>query len=167
MRKEYARNKKIAIYGTAQTIAAAEAVLNRLAGLEGDIVGYRLDNEGDIRLVIQNAIDAYKIKASILVDGNTVYPYDKIVREYDRLRKSGKLEGMTDFFYKFLSLNFDIAHYCKNGYIGYYGNDFNTMKRTILDQATTPGWYTDVRRVLDYIQGLTVSAVPVQAALNF
>jgi hypothetical protein len=156
MRKEYGRNKKIAIFGTAKTIAAAEAALDTIEDLEGDIAGFRLHNEGVIRLKIQDAIDTHNIQATILVDGNTVYPFKKAVNQYEQLKKSGKLDKMTDFLYKFLHLNFDIAHYDKNGYIWHYGNDFDTMHKTVLDKASTPGWHTDVRRILNYVQGLSI-----------
>ena len=152
MRKEYDRNKKIALYGNAKVIAEAEAILDKLDGLEGESVGFRLQNEGKIRLIIQDMIDIHNIKADILVDGNTVYPYQKIIRQYDQLKKSGTLDRMTDDFYKFLHLNFDIAYYDKYGYIAHYNNSFRAMKRAVLDNATTPGWYTDVRRILNYIQ---------------
>ena len=153
MRKEYAKNKKIALYGTTKAIAEAEAVLDRLDGMEGEVIGRRMQNEGEIRLKIQNAIDSHNLKATILVDGNTVYPYIKIIREYEKLKKSGTLEKMSNEFYKFLHLNFDIAHYDKNGYIATYNNNFAELKREIIDSATTPGWHTDLQRILDYIQG--------------
>jgi len=151
MRKEYHKNKKIAVYGTAKIIADAEAVLDTLEGLESEIIGYRLANEGEIRLIIQEAIDAHNIKADILVDGNTVYPYAKIVKQYEQLKKRSTLDKMTDEFYKFLHLNFDYAHYDKNGYIYDYKNDFAFMKKEVLDKAVTPGWHTDMQRILNYI----------------
>lgn len=157
MRKEYGRNKKIVLYGTDKAIGKAEAVLDTLDGLDGldgEMSGYRLNNEGAIRLTIQDAIYTHNIKATILVDGNTVYPYKSIVKQYEQLRKSGTLEKMTDDFYKFLSLNFDIAHYSRSGYIAYYNNDFACMKESVLDGATTPNWHTDVARILHYIQDL-------------
>ena len=157
MRKEYWRNKKIALYGNAKAIADAETVLNTLNGLEGEMVGFRLNNEGAIRLILQDAIDAYNIKADILVDGNTVYPYQKIVRQYEQLKKSGRLDKMTDAFYKFLHLNFDIAHYDKNGYIANYGNSFAVLRAAVLSHATTPAWHTDVQRILDHIHGNALS----------
>ena len=157
MRKEYVNNKKIAIYGTAKAIAEAETVLNTLDGLEPEMLGYRLHNEETIRLKIQDAIDTHNIKAVILVDGNTVYPYVKTIKQYDQLKKSGTLGKMSDYFYNFLHQNFDIAHYDKHGYIWHYDNDFITMKKAVLDNASTPGWYSDVRRILNYIQGLSVS----------
>ena len=155
MRKEYEKNNKIAIYGTSKVITEAEAILDVLDGLEGEMLGCRLVNEGDIRLIIQDAIDTHNIKATILVDGNTVYPYIKTIKQYEQLRKSGILKNMSDYFYNFLHQNFDIAHYDKNGYIAYYGNDFATMKKVVLDNASTSGWYTDVRRILNYIQGIS------------
>jgi hypothetical protein len=153
MQKKYERNKKIVVYGTSAVVNAAESILDTLNGLEAQMSGYRLNNESDIRLIIQEAIDNHNIKASILVDGNGVYPYKIIVRQYEKLKKSGKLETMTDAFYKFLSLNFDIAHYDRRGYIAHYGNSFANMKKIVLDKATTPVWKTDVQRILDYIQG--------------
>jgi len=152
MRKEYSRNKYIVIHGTPKAIMAAEAVLDTLEGLESEKIGIHLRNEAKIRLAVQEAIDCNKIKATILVDRNTVYPYRSIVREYERLKKSGKLERMSNAFYKFLMMNFDIAHYNKRCYIAFYGNDFSTMKKAVLDNASTPKWHTDVQRILDYIQ---------------
>ena len=154
MRKEYGANKKIVIYGSAKDIVDAKTVLDTLGDLKEDIHGHLLRNEGQIRLIIQDVIDVHNIKATILVDGNTVYPYKKTIKQYESLKKSGKLEKMTDYFYKFLHLNFDIAHYDKNGYIWHYDNNFYTMKRAVLDSASTPGWYTDIRRILNHIQGL-------------
>ncbi len=158
MRKEYAKNNKIALYGNAKAISEAEAVLDTLDGLEGQFAGHRLLIEGELRLKLQDAMDLHKIKAGILVDGNTVYPYAEIVRQYEQLKKIGKLEKMTKAFYQFLHLNFDIAHYDKYGYIAYYNNDFATLQREVLARATTPAWHTDVRRILDHIQGRTVWA---------
>ena len=153
MNKAYKGNNKINIYGKQKEISEAEAMLDSIEDLCIEIEGYRLRNEGDIRLKIQDAMDRRPIKAHILVDGNTVYPFTKTIREYERLKKSGNLEKMTKYFYTFLYLNFDIAHYDIQGYIDYYNNDFATMKRAVLDRATTPAWHTDVQRILDVIQG--------------
>jgi hypothetical protein len=153
MRKEYHKNKKITIHGTVKVISEAEAILDTLSGLEADIFGYRLANEGAIRLIIQDAIDAYDIKAAILVDGNTVYPYIKTIKQYNQLEKSGRLDKLSVYMYDFLHQNFDIAYYDRNGYIAHYNNSFIKMKKAALEKATTPSWYTDVQRVLDYIQG--------------
>ena len=116
MKKEYHRNKEIAVYGAEKVIDEAIKILDALPDLEGEMLGHRLLNEGDIRIAIQDAIDAHDIKATILVDGNTVYPYAKTIQQYERLKKSGTLEKLTDYMYQFFHLNFDIAHYDKNGY---------------------------------------------------
>jgi len=156
MRKEYGRNKKIAIYGNSKAIAEAEAILDTLEGMEDQSDGWRLYNEGAIRLKIQDAIDTHNIKAGIYVDGNMVYPYKKTIRQYEQLKKSGELEKMTNYFYEFLHLNFDIAYYNKHDYIWYYGNDFSAMQKAVLDTAKTAGWQTDIQRILNNIQGRSI-----------
>lgn len=89
MRKKYRRNDNIAICGTPAAIAEAEAILDVLDGLESELNGRILQNEGDIRLTIQDAIDACNIKAVIMVGGNMVYPFDKTVKQYEQLKRSG------------------------------------------------------------------------------
>lgn len=151
--KEYSGCKKIRIYGNDQTIATAERALDGIKEIDFSITkSNRLKEEGNIRLKIQELMDHGLIKADILVDGNTVYPYLKTIKEYDRLKKIGCLDTMTNSFYLFLSLNFDIAHYNKQGFIGYYDGDFFRMKSDILDHASVPVWHTDLRKILDYIQ---------------
>lgn len=151
--KEYSRCKKIRIYGNDQKIVTAERALDGIKEIDFGITkGNRLKAEVNIRLKIQELMDQGLIKADILVDGNTVYPYSKTIKEYDRLKKIGRLDTMTNSFYLFLSLNFDIAHYNKQGFIGYYNGDFFRMKREILDHASVPVWYADLRKILDYIQ---------------
>ena len=151
--KEYSRCPKIHIYGNDKDVQSSESALDAyIKTAELRISGYRLEDEGKLRLKIQELIDRGLIKATVLVDGNYVYPYQKIIREYDRLRKSGSIAKMTKSFYLFLTMNFDIAHYHKQGFINYYRGDFEFMKHEILDNASTPYWHTDVRRILDYIQ---------------
>jgi len=157
MHLKYIRNEKIVIYGSQKDIVAAEAIIDTIDGLEAQLIGDRLVNEGAVRLKLQNALDVYGVKATILVDGNTVYPFAKIVKQYEMLKLRGTLEKMSNEFYEFLSINFDIAHYNKSGYIETYNNDFATLKREIIDKATTSGRYTDVQRILDHIQGRATS----------
>jgi len=72
MRKEYSRNDKIAICGTPKAIAEAEAILDVLDGLEGEVNGRTQLNEGEIRRIIQDAIDVCNLKAIIMVAENAV-----------------------------------------------------------------------------------------------
>lgn len=147
----YKGNKKLAIYGTKKAIEEAKQMLDAIPDLDMEMSGYRFAREGKLRLQIQDAMERGTTKASILVDGNTVYPYGIILKEFRRLKKSGGLEKMTDRFYQFLHLNFDIAHYNKGGYIDTYNNDFHLMYDQVLARASTPAWHTDIQRILDAI----------------
>jgi len=119
MREDY--KYKISIYGTIKEINFAKTILEKL-NLSG--------SESDDRLIIQNSIDTYKIKAHILYDGNNVYSYNKIIRDFKKALKSKPSEiseygsgdwDMTDALYKFFSLVCgSIAHYNKYGWIGTY-----------------------------------------------
>lgn len=147
----YKGNRKLAIYGTKKAIEAARQMLDDIPDLDTEISGYRFAREWKLRLQIQDAMERGTTKASILVDGNLVYPYGIILKEFRRLKNSGSLEKMTDRFYKFLHLNFDIAHYDKGGYIYTYNNDFYLMYNRVLAEASTPDWHTDIQRILDAI----------------
>lgn len=108
------------------------------------------------RLLIQEElkdVTALK-KCNILYAGNTVYPYEPIIKEFKKLAKSDSLSDMSDRFYSFLHLNFDIAHYSKSGYIATYDNSFSvlwerTLKMNI--RLGVPSWYTDLKRIADEI----------------
>lgn len=147
----YMDNRKIAIYGSKKEIEAAKEMLDSIPDLDTEMTGFRFVREGKLRLQIQDAMERMPVKADILVDGNTVYPYSPIIKEFRRLKKSGTLEKMTNRFYQFLHLNFDIAHYNKQGYINTYGNSFREMYKQVLANARTPGWHTDLQRILNTI----------------
>lgn len=105
------------------------------------------------RLLIQDAIDTNRLKAAILYNGNTVYPFDRHVKEYKRLLRHNDLGRMSKSFYSFLHLACgDIAHYDYGGYIAYYDGDFSRVDGEIIQKAWTPGWRTDVQRIFDAIQ---------------
>lgn len=120
MRKEYGKFK-IAIYGNSKEIADTEKILNTLR-LTGE--------EYHDRLKIQRAIDEHKIKADILYDGNNIWSFDRVIRDFKRAlnSKPSKMSeygngewDMTDYLYKFLSLECgSIAHFNKYGWIGSY-----------------------------------------------
>lgn len=85
--------------------------------------------------------------------GNSITPYKKTIREFSKHKKSGTLDGLSDYFYDFLHCTCnDIAHYNKNGYIDYYNNSFISVKKEVIDKTTAPCWRTDLQRVLDTIQ---------------
>lgn len=134
-------NLKIAIYGSKKDIEHAKSVLDNLT-----LCGA----EAKDRLTIQNAIDEYNIKAAILYDGNTVWGYKKLVAEIKRMKKSGSIEKISNNMYEFLRLNFDIAHYDKQGYIYYYDGSYsNLLKGIKYEIERTPQWKSDVKRIAE------------------
>ena len=143
MREELAWFHKISIYGSRQEIDHAKLWLVGLALTEV---------ESTDRLVIQDCIDTHKLKASILYNGNGVYPYNKIMEEYKKLLKLW-VRSLSDYLYKFLSLQWTIAHYNKQGWIETYPR-LDDVKEILLT-ATVPSWKTDVQRILDWLLSLS------------
>lgn len=76
--------KRIKLYGGNAIINSEKQIIEKL-----ELTG----NESVDRLLIQKCIDDNKLKSDILYDGNTVYPFEKIVKAYRRLQKSGSLEN--------------------------------------------------------------------------
>jgi len=145
---------KIGIYGSGKEIGEARGVLDGLS-LSG--------NEYEDRLVIQEAIDRNKVKADILYDGNTVWSYDRVVRDFKRALGSGPSRiteygngnyDLTNYLYEFLSLACgSIAHYNKYGWIGTYPSKedlkqfckHNEFGQDILSHQ--PSWASDRQRI--------------------
>lgn len=129
---------KLAFIGSSADIAKSrEAINSHMLELNG--------REGEDRLVIQKAIDAGEIKATILYDGNTVVGYNKLAKELQRLRKTGSIEKMSNGLYNFLTTGYDIAHYDKQGFIAYYNGSFREMCRGL--DVNSPSWKTDVKEL--------------------
>jgi len=103
------------------------------------------------RITIQRWIELNNFRPAVLYDGNTVIRKDKIIREFKRLLGRGTLDGMSDYFYKFLHLDAgSSAHYDKRGWIHSYDNsaealcDFflcNEYGHSVLSEQ--PHWKTD------------------------
>jgi|TARA_Y100000310_G_scaffold56232_1_gene51616 hypothetical protein len=109
MNKKY--DDKITIYGSKKDIDEAVKVLNDI-----DVQGY----EHVSRMRIQENIDAYNLKASILYDGGTVWSRKKVVAGVKRVKNNG-MKSMTKYLYKFLTLACgSIAHYNIYGWIDEY-----------------------------------------------
>ncbi|MEM4115154.1 MAG: hypothetical protein QXP59_04010 [Saccharolobus sp.] len=139
--------KRITLYGSAKDIKETKSVLethiNELTG-----------NEGQDRLIIQSLIDHNKLKADILYDGNTVWSYDKTIKDFKNLLKNG-MESMSDYMYEFLSLETgSAAHFNKQGWIETYPtiNDLkeyfkkNEYGQTVLEYQ--PAWATDRIKII-------------------
>ena len=101
------------------------------------------------RITIQNLIDTYDLKATVLYKGNTVHSFKRLTNEFKKHIKSKKLSPMSDYFYTVLS-NFDIAHYNKNGFIDYYNDDFFRCMNAISGSLKTiPYWRSDMQRIIN------------------
>ena len=85
-------NKRINLYGSKAVIKKEKQFLEslKLTGMENKD-----------RLIIQDCIDKNKLKSDILYDGNTVYPFEKIVKEYRKLQRDYSLEKLSDDMYQF------------------------------------------------------------------
>ena len=144
MRKELEGKKEIILFGTEKEIRDTEKVMSNL-NLSRD--------EPTDRLILQEAIDNHNLKTDILYEGNTIVPYKKTLREFRKHNKKGTLDNLTNYFYKFLHLDCgDMAHCNKNGYIGYYYNDFTRVKEEVINRAIAPYWKTDLIRVFQEIK---------------
>lgn len=137
------RELKISFYGSKKEIPKVEELLNKI-----DLTGREFDD----RNTLQRFIDENKItKVDILYDGNTIVSKDRIVNEFIKILKKGKLEGMSDYFYKFLHLYCgSSAHYNKQGWIYEYNNSSEDLINFFLkDERGTnvlryqPRWKAD------------------------
>ena len=100
------------------------------------------------RLIIQKCIDDNKLKSSILYDGNTVYPFEKIVKAYRRLQKSGSLENLTkEMYHFFMYACGDIAHYDIGGYKCYYNFSFRELENELLKNCWTSTRFSDIDKI--------------------
>lgn len=144
VRKELNCKKRICLYGTEKEVRDAEKVVLSL-----DLTW----KESEDRLILQDAIDTYNLKVDIYYEGNSIIPYKKTIREFEKYNKQKNLDDLSNYFYNFLHLNCgDIAHYNKLGYIEYYDNSFSRVKKEVIDRATAPGWKTDLIRVFEVIK---------------
>lgn len=137
--------------------------------------------EAEARLKIQDLIDEHDLKASILVNGNTVWSKKRILRNLDRIMKHGTLylrrspryvpvgsmlrfpQGgtpvLSKYFYKFLHLDCgSIAHYNIHGWICHYPT-VDYLKKFFMKNEFgkrvvdwIPDWYADAKRIVEEIE---------------
>ncbi len=162
---------KISYYGQKKEVA--KEVLSRIPNL-------MQMTEPEARLKIQDAIDEHNLKASILLNGNTVWSKKKILRNLDLIIKHGTLYRdkheyvtignllripvggrtvLSKYFYNFLSLACgSIAHYDIHGWILQYPTVDHLKKffmrnefgKRVLDGI--PFWMSDARRIVEEIE---------------
>lgn len=132
--------KRIRLCGSKSVLEEEKSIIDNLP-LTGE--------EGKDRLIIQQCIDERNLKSNILYDGNTVYPFNKIVNEYRKLQKDGTLTKMTERMYNFFHNNCgDIAHYNIGGYRAYYNNSLKQLENQVLSHDPyVPSWHTDLDKI--------------------
>jgi hypothetical protein len=154
MKKLDIDNNRVAIYGTKKEIDLAEQritiLLSELPNLD----------EPKARLLLQDLIDCKKFKASILFNGNTVYSFSRIIRDVRKVKKNG-MTAMTDYLYKFLSLDCgSIAHYNKAGWIDVYPTVKDLKKFFLKNEFghrvlhSIPVWKTDAIVIIEEIESI-------------
>lgn len=132
-------NKRINLYGSKAIIDKEKPIIEnlKLTGIE--------NND---RLIIQNCIDENKLKSDILYEGNTVYPFEKIVKEYRKLQRDYSLENLSNNMYHFfMNACGDIAHYDKIGYRCYYNDSIVELENRFLKNSYTASRFSDVDRI--------------------
>lgn len=154
MMKKLDIDSRVAIYGSNNEISQAEqaitASLPELSTME----------ESKARLSLQRLIDSEKLKASVLINGNSVYSFNRIIKDVKKVKKNGML-AMTDYLYKFLSLDCgSIAHYNKAGWIDVYPT-ISHLKQFFLKneyghrvKENIPRWKTDAIGIVEEIENI-------------
>ena len=132
--------KRITLYGSTPIIENERLIIENL-----ELTG----NENTDRLLIQKCIDENKLKSDILYDGNTVYPFEKIVKAYRKLQKSGSLDNLSKGMYHFFIYACgDIAHYDLGGFKAYYNYSFQQLENTLLkDNWMMNNRFSDVNHI--------------------
>ena len=133
-------NKRITFFGSNNVIESDKNIIDNLP-LTG--------NESNDRILIQKCIDNNNLKSEILYEGNTIYSFKKIVKEYRNLQKNGTLDKLTNKLYLFFTNACgDIAHYNINGFRDYYNNSLENLESKLLGRDTfIPRWCSDLDRI--------------------
>jgi hypothetical protein len=164
----------IRIIGNKVEAEKAAALIKAIQDLES------LD-ESKLRLIIQKLIEDNNLKASILVDGNSVWNSKRILANLKQIIQHGSLyDGkhpgyvhvgsmlrfpvvdkciLSDYFYEFLHLHCgSIAHYSKQGWVTQYptADDLREFfKKNEYGRRVLddlPGWFTDGIKIVQEIE---------------
>ena len=117
-------------------------------------------NEAKDRLFLQDFIDGTGFKYDILYDGNSVYSYDRIMKDFKRYLDSDA-KDMSNRLYDFFNSNIGtIAHYDKEGWMETYSTiddikdlfDRNEYGERAVDYV--PKRMTNVKRIVNDMQNL-------------
>ena len=170
---------KIKILGPKNAVRKAEEMLKELEEIEH--VHLEEMEEPVARIVLQDLIDEKNVRASILVNGNSVWSMKRILMNLNRIVAVGRLYGekrphreliggiiylpvetdpiLSKYFYEFLCLECgSIAHYNIHGWIAEYPTLEHLKKFFKKNEFgkrvldDIPFWYTDARRIVEAIE---------------
>lgn len=131
--------KNITLYGSDSIIQKEKTIIEKL-----ELTG----NESQDRLLIQDCIDKNKLKSDVVYEGNSVYPFEKIIKAYRKLQKSGTLDGLTkEMYHFFIYACEDIAHYDLQGFRAYYDNSFRKLEDELLSRRGLWTRFSDRDRI--------------------
>lgn len=132
-------NRNIKLYGSKATIEKEKQIIENL-----ELVGI----EDKDRLIIQKCIDENKLKSDILYEGNSVYSFEKTIKEYRKLQKDNSLGNLTNYMYDFfMNACGDIAHYDKVGYRYYYNDSIVELENRFLKDSYISTRFSDVNKI--------------------
>jgi len=161
MGKELESDNRIKIYGTGKQIARAEKILGLFPLAER--------NEQQARRMIQEIIDEEDIKADILINGNSIYSKQRVLRNVKRLIRTNDMNNLSDYFYDFLTNSCgSIAHYSKHGWICEYPTVLSLQEffeRNEYGERAynhVPYEFIDSREIILEIEELLLNGVKIQ-----
>jgi hypothetical protein len=118
-------------------------------------------SEGDARLRIQEIMASSRLNVTVLYDGNRIWSFTRIIRDFKRVLEENSTQKMTKNLYLFFSLCCGtIAHYDADGWSSEYP-DNAALKQLFLRnelgkrvQDYIPAWKTDARKIVVEIERL-------------
>lgn len=105
-------------------------------------------DETDIRLILQEKLDEEKFDFEddfVLVNGNSIWSFKKIMKELQEIKKSDSTSQISGYFYKFMHLNFTIAHNNITGWMSEHPS-FDCVIQAMT--VAIPDWKSDVKKVV-------------------
>lgn len=115
--------------------------------------GTRPVDECELRSLMQTALDKSEMDFTVeyvLIDGNSVWSKRLILQEARKIKKSDSTAGISTYFYKFMHLNFTIAHYNISGWISNYPKSKDVL--AIIKDSKVPAWKCDVQAIVNELK---------------
>jgi hypothetical protein len=123
-------------------------------------------DEPKLRLLMQDALDAmprsqYNPRIDqILLNGNSVWSLKAIRTDARKVKQKGSAQGLSEYLYGFMHLNYTIAHYNRHGWAAEYPtyDDVRSVVRRGGEIAGgPPRCKTDVLRIQAEVFGVDVA----------